>query len=420
MNTGEAKEKNLDMPKYDEKKQVVAVALVTALCLLGDSMLYIVLPLYWQEAGLTSLFEVGILLSANRLVRIPLGPLIGKWYERSGVRTGLVIAVALALVTTAGYALHGFWIWLVMRCLWGIAWTFLRLGAYSLIIAVSQEQNRGQLMGLYNGLYRLGSLGGMVAGALLVASIGLQYTSLLFAGLVLPALILIFACIRPQSCTEGRELLGRMEAKTSLWSKEGVLVTLLTGLLIAMVYQGVFASTLSRLIELRQPLTTIGGIVVGAAVMASILQGARWGWEPWAAPWFGRLSDTYGRKRMLVATMLIAAILFGMIYAPVSFGWLMVVLLGIQWTATVLTTLTDTWAADVAARQANSTAMMTHYSVVTDVGAAIGPLLAFWLDESFGLGLLYLGVALVMLLLALMWLRIRESRTPAVRMDNAS
>lgn len=77
-----------------------------------------------------SLFEVGILLSVNRLVRIPLGPLIGKWYERSGVRTGLIIAVMLTLATTAGYALQGFWIWLVLRCLWGIAWTFLRLGAY--------------------------------------------------------------------------------------------------------------------------------------------------------------------------------------------------------------------------------------------------------------------------------------------------
>jgi len=408
------------MQNADKKKQVVAVALVTALCLLGDSMLYIVLPIYWQEAGLTSLIEVGILLSANRLVRIPLGPLIGKWYENAGVRTGLVIAVILALVTTAGYALQGFWIWLIVRCVWGIAWTFLRLGAYTLIISVSQEQNRGQLMGMYNGLYRLGSLGGMVAGALLVGAIGLQVTSLLFAGLVLPALILIFVYIHPQNSQEKSRVHGQTKSNTSLWRKEGVLVALLTGLLIAMVYQGVFTSTLSRLIELRQPLTTIGEIVIGAAVMASIFQGVRWGWEPWAAPWFGRLSDVYGRKPMLVATMLIAAILFGSISAPVSFFWFMLVLLGIQWTATVLTTLTDTWAADVAARQTNSTVMMTHYSVVTDVGAAMGPLLAFWLDERFGLGLLYLGVALVMLVLALTWLRIREVRTPAVRRDNAS
>ncbi|MGZ0050792.1 MFS transporter [Brevibacillus gelatini] len=148
------------MREISGKTQVVAVALVTALCMLGDSMLYVVLPLYWREAGLGSLWEVGVLLSVNRFIRVPLGPLVGKWYERTGGRTGLVLAVVLAFVTTLSYGFQGFWLWLVMRSLWGVAWTFLRLGAYSLIVSVADGHNRGQMMGLYNGLYRLGSLGG--------------------------------------------------------------------------------------------------------------------------------------------------------------------------------------------------------------------------------------------------------------------
>ncbi|MDH4616306.1 MFS transporter [Brevibacillus sp. AY1] len=399
------------------KKQVRAIALVTALCLLGDSMLYVVLPIYWREIGLMSLFEVGILLSVNRLVRIPLGPLIGKWYERSGVRTGLIIAVMLTLATTAGYALQGFWIWLVLRCLWGIAWTFLRLGAYTLIISVSTEHNRGQLMGMYNGLYRLGSLGGMVAGALLVAQFGMQATSLLFAALVLPALALIFVYIRQSNPSDVEVSFAPLAVKTPLWKKGSVLVTLMSGLLLAMAYQGVFASTLSRLIELRQPVTVVGGIVIGAAVMASIFQGARWGWEPWAAPWFGRLSDAYGRKPLLVGTMFAAALLFGLLHTPISFAWWVLMLLGIQLTATILTTLMDTWAADEASRQSNSTAMMTMYSVVTDMGAALGPLLAYWMDGSFGLDLMYGGIALVMLLMGMVWLRVREAK--AISVSNA-
>lgn len=400
------------------KKQVRAIALVTALCLLGDSMLYVVLPIYWREVGLMSLFEVGVLLSVNRLVRIPLGPLIGKWYERSGVRTGLIIAVLLTLATTAGYALQGFWVWLVLRCLWGIAWTFLRLGAFTLIISVSTEHNRGQLMGMYNGLHRLGSLGGMVAGALLVAQFGMQATSLLFATLVLPALALIFVYIRQVNPSDVEVSFAPMAVKTPLWKKGSVLVTLVSGLLLAMAYQGVFASTLSRLIELRQPVTVVGGIVIGAAVMASIFQGARWGWEPWAAPWFGRLSDAYGRKPLLVGAMFAAAILFGLLHTPITFAWWVLLLLGIQLTATILTTLMDTWAADEASRQPNSTAMMTMYSVVTDMGAALGPLLAYWMDGRFGLDLMYGGIALVMLLMALVWLRVREA-AKAISVSNA-
>ncbi|QRG67056.1 MFS transporter [Brevibacillus choshinensis] len=390
------------MREIKGKTQVVAVALVTAFCLLGDSMLYIVLPIYWQEAGLSSLWEVGILLSINRLVRVPLGPLVGKWYERTGGRIGLVVAVILAFITTVSYGFQGFWLWLFMRSIWGIAWTFLRLGAYSLIVSVSQEHDRGQLMGLYNGLYRLGSLGGMLAGALLASVYGLAPTAFLLGCFSLPALVLVFLFIRPSF--QKRHVYTDMDKiAISFWKQKSVWATMATALIVAMVYQGMFASTLSRLIEIREPVVEVGGLIIGAAVMASLVQGLRWSWEPWAAPWFGRLSDRYGRKRIFIWALLAAAILFGALQAPVSYWIWLCILLGIQWTATVLTTVMDTLAADEATRQANSTALMTLYSVVTDVGAALGPLLAFWIDGRLGMDVAYVAIAAVMLLLAISW-----------------
>ncbi|MDF2681902.1 MAG: arabinose transporter permease [Brevibacillus sp.] len=390
------------MREIKGKTQVIAVALVTAFCLLGDSMLYVVLPIYWQEAGLSSLWEVGILLSINRLVRVPLGPLVGKWYERAGGRIGLVVAVILAFLTTVSYGFHGFWMWLVMRSVWGIAWTFLRLGAYSLIVSVSEEHNRGQLMGLYNGLYRLGSLGGMIAGALLASWYGLGTTSLILGCFSLPALALVFLYIRP-SFQKRHVYTDTVRTTERFWKQKSVWATMATALVVTMVYQGMFASTLSRLIEIRQPVVVIGGLALGAAVMASFVQGARWGWEPWAAPWFGRLSDRYGRKSIFVWALLAAAVLFGVLHAPVSFSLWICILMGIQLTATVLTTVMDTLAADEATRQANSTALMTLYSVVTDVGAALGPLLAFWIDGRLGLDVMYVAIAVVLLLLAIIW-----------------
>ena len=76
------------MIKYDpQMKPIIVLALLTAACLVGDSMLYIVMPTHWQEFGLNSLWEVGILLSANRLVRLPLNIQCFAEYRKLGDET---------------------------------------------------------------------------------------------------------------------------------------------------------------------------------------------------------------------------------------------------------------------------------------------------------------------------------------------
>ena len=392
------------------KRQVVMIACVTACCLLGDSMLYVVLPIYWREAGLTSLWEVGVLLSVNRLVRIPLGPLIGRWLQRMEGRTALLIAAALACVTTLSYGFQGFWLWLAMRCLWGISWTILRIGGLSLVVSASVPSNRGELMGIYNGLYRLGSLGGMLAGAFLATVYDLQTASFVFAACTVPALVLIGWHL-PRSFAAQEEV-GHAGAGMHpfVWKSGHVRLTLMSGFLLALAYQGVFASTLSRLFEERPSMPMVGGWIISTAVMASWFQAVRWGWEPWAAPLCGRLADRCGKKPLFLGAMLAAAGLFAFLYAPVPFAVWICMLLAVQLTATMLTTLMDTWAAEEASRQPNHMGMMTLYTVVSDAGAAAGPLIAFWLDGQFGLSVVYGGMGGVLLLLALFWIPVVEAR----------
>ncbi len=59
------------------KKKVVWVGGATAFSLLGDQTLYAVLPTYYLELGLLP-WHVGVLLSANRFVRV----FINHWSER--------------------------------------------------------------------------------------------------------------------------------------------------------------------------------------------------------------------------------------------------------------------------------------------------------------------------------------------------
>ncbi|MCY9666408.1 MFS transporter [Paenibacillus alginolyticus] len=156
-------------------KNIIILALITAVSLFGDSMLYVVLPIHWNDVGLTSLIEVGILLSANRFVRLPLSPLIGWLYNQISIRNGVFLAVFIAGMTTLLYGwVEGFYSWLVLRCTWGVAWSLLRLGSYFMILELSDDQNRGYFMGTYNGLYRIGSLVGMLAGSICVELFGLR------------------------------------------------------------------------------------------------------------------------------------------------------------------------------------------------------------------------------------------------------
>ncbi|MDH1670962.1 MFS transporter, partial [Stutzerimonas stutzeri] len=162
-------------------RPIVVAALAAALCLTGDSMLYIALPIYWHEVGLEALWQVGVLLSVNRLIRLPFNPLIGWLYQRISLRAGLLLATTLGTLTTLGYGIaKGFIAWLLLRALWGIGWSFFRIGGLSAVVYCAAGQSRGQAMGLYNGLYRLGSLVGMLLGGLLVPVYGLPALALSF------------------------------------------------------------------------------------------------------------------------------------------------------------------------------------------------------------------------------------------------
>ena len=364
------------------KKPIVIIALLTAVCLVGDSMLYVVLPTHFEEAGLTSLWQVGILLSINRLIRLPLNPLIGWLYTKISARTGVLIAVLLAFSTTLSYGLvHGFVALLIARCFWGIAWGFLRLGAYFTILEYATNTTRGKSMGLYNGLYRLGSLVGMLVGGFLADLHGLLFTATLFSLVTLLCLPIVFIVIKPthqgmvSQHTEG-------ERNFSLWEHRSILSVLGIGMFFALIYQGIVTSTLSYLIEIHNgSVVLIFGSLIGASSLAGILQAIRWGFEPFLAPLFGNLTDgKAGRYPLLLISTLLASILFALVSFDLPLWvWIGVILL-LQATATSLTTIADALAADTASNSAKIK-IMTTYSLLIDLGAALGPMLAYGMNQ---------------------------------------
>ncbi|MDR2800598.1 MAG: MFS transporter [Desulfovibrio sp.] len=392
------------MASDKNKLHIICFALIAALCLIGDSMLYVVLPIHFQEAGLSSLWEVGVILAVNRIVRLPLNPLVARLYGRISERTGILAAIAIGVLTTASYGfMPGFAFWIAARCLWGVAWTLLRIGSLFCILRLSDSGNRGHYTGVYNGLYRLGSLVGMLFGGILADFAGVGFTALLFslvsAASFIPALLFI-----PRGRFGGEQAVapGFGADFRAVFSDLNACRLLLAGGAIALVVPGVLASTLSRLIAVHTGGgVELAGLFVGAASLGGFFQALRWSWEPWLAPLTGRLSDKrYGRPRMLFWVLCAAAVFLVLLAAPLPLALWFCVLPGMQALATALTTLSDAALADAAALSGKRN-LLVFYAFIVDAGSALGPLAAYALIEFFGVDAAYIFAAALFFVLSL-------------------
>jgi MFS family permease len=396
------------------KQPIIAIALITAICLAGDSMLYIVIPTHWKEVGLTSLVQVGILLSVNRFVRLPLNPLIGYIYKKVNLRNGILLAVILSGITTISYGfVEDFKIWVILRSVWGLSWSLFKLGAYLLILQLSNDTNRGNFMGTYNGLYRLGSLFGMLFGGLFADIFGIKIISMYLGILAFLSIPIIFKYI-PKTMQSA----GQIGKKPSLLNNiefinRRLIKILVTAFLLIMILDGMLTATLSHIIEVKfTNKIDIIGLVVGAATLAGFMQALRWGIAPFIVPRVGNLLDKSKQKNTILAFFLTCAFILLAIIPldiPLMF-WLPILLVHVL-IASVLTMVMDVFVGDYASKVTNKITIMTLFTVIVDLGAALGPIIGFTLEEFIGLKNLFWLASGICLVLSITWFTPSNNRT---------
>ena len=393
------------MMPFSARRQVITFALITAACVAADAMLYVTLPVHWKEAGLGSLWEVGVVLSLNRLARLPLNPIMGWVYSRVSIKSCTVFAALLALLIPLGYAAaSGLAAWAALRVLWGLAWSLLKLGGLFTVMQAAGEHDRGYFIGLYTGTYRLGNLLGMLGGGLLADAMGLHVTLLagaLVAAPALPGALFLLRRTPPQTGTpknaEKASVFSLLRSKELVW-------VLVTCLFVTLIIEGFFMSTLSALMAGHWgESVTLFGIAVGCATVSGMVQSLRWGWDPLLSPLVGRLSDgRLGRVTMFAGGCWAAAALFALTTLPLPLLPWMAVLIAIELCCTTMTTLSDALATDVASRS-QAVVVITAYTLAIDLCAALGPLGGVTLISLWGLEAAYLAAALLLVLFALHW-----------------
>jgi MFS family permease len=399
---------------------VVAVSIAVAAAILGDSLLYAVLPTMHDDLGLQA-FMVGILLSANRFVRLLTNSLAGWVMGRAGVRAPFIAAVFAAALTTALYASGlGFAVFLVARLGWGLCWSFLRLGGYLAALESAGDGNRGYYLGFFAGVTRFGSFIAALIGGFMTDLIGFEETVLAFTALTVigglavlrerPPLAASSAQAIPSPKPERSTPSARLDdpARYRLWVVYG------TVFLQAMAIQGLITSTLgSWLQDNFGDDVSLAVVTVGVASLTGLLLSIHFlgdfAWGPVA----GHLSDKHGRMRFLLAAGLVeVGGLAGLALAPGIWAFILCAV-GLFLAATAVKVTLDALAGDLAPVGRRSQTM-SAYATWSDFGSAAGPLVGWIIGIGLGLNWMYLGSATTLVLAGCaLVLAFREAVHPA-------
>lgn len=411
---------NLTTRAHAFPRPLVLISTAVALSLLGDQMLYAVLPVVHEAAGIPAT-AIGLLLSANRLVRLVTNSVAGYVVERFGRRWPFILALLLGGGTTIAYGvIHGVWAFVIARLLWGTAWSFIRIEGLSTALDVATEETRGRYMGLFQAISRLGSAVAMLAGGILTDVIGFRHTFVLFGIATCLAALLAWLEMRRRGSSDvahvshEEAMPGSARAdppsstpvavpvvhRGTLWHTivacAGTFSTLL-------VIGGLVSATLGYMLRLRFGDTiTLGALSLGVASLTGALLSSRGFLELGFAPITGYFADRWGRHRIIFIAMPVGALLVAMLGFQPSLPIVAGVTILIFLAGITLNVAFNAVAGDIAPPDKRSM-FLSLFVTFQDLGAAVGPLFGYWIAPRFGLVWLYLAAAGILIVMAALY-----------------
>jgi predicted MFS family arabinose efflux permease len=325
-------------------------AIALAVALPGDTVLYLLLPMFAPQFGVT-VAEAGILLAANRLIRIMGYSWVARFYARRGDRPTDTLAVIAAAISALGYAtLSGLWLLLPMRLLWGLSFAALNLSTQA--TATAQAAGASRRNGRSRAIVAMGPMLALPIGALLAEAWGPR---VIFFVLTAVALTGLLATRRlPVESHPAPPMRRRLTLPTSLdvWS-----------FLEGFTLDGLFVMGLGYLGKDLLP----GGAVLAAGTLMAL----RYFSEILLSPIGGQLAERVGPERLLVTLSLLTTV----VLVGFGAGWLWSCAAAIV----VLRALSLPLISPIVARRTpgpGRVQALAARNVWRDIGAGTGPLAA--------------------------------------------
>ena len=271
------------MEQEESWKTIISSSTLMSLALLGDTLIYAILPVYADNFGLT-IPMVGILLAANRIVRIFIYTFISKLVSTFGARTLCVIAAIMATLSTFLYGISaGFFPLLCARILWGIAYAILLIS--TLAYAVTKKSEAGTRIGTSQSIQRIGPIIALLLGTWLAA---IWSPNNVFLILAIPTSFSILIALTLPKHVKTQPTQKRHSAKLT---KPSILDLLF--FIQGYAIDGLFAVSITLMLAEK---TSLANAVIGGGALLAL----RHVGEALAAPLFGSLGDKFGAVRIFL------------------------------------------------------------------------------------------------------------------------
>ena len=332
---------------------IINSSAILSLVLLGDALIYAVLPVYADSFGIT-LGWVGVLLSANRFVRVFAYGLIARVIYRFGARQTCLGAAVVATITTAIYGIgQDPVVLLLSRILYGL--TYAALVLITLSYAIELRSEAGFRVGISRTIQRIGPIFALLIGTWLVGLVGPKNVFIILAFATTLAIPLSLAL------PSNSQMENKNATETSISRPQSIdILFFLQGFGV----DGVFAVTISLIFA--QDLSAANAVLFGGALLALRHIG-----EAVAAPAFGWFADRFGARRIFIGSLFFTIVGFVSIAAGLTVTGAIVMLI---FRGALASTGPTVIVQSMNARD-SAIAPLARMQAWRDLGAAFGPLL---------------------------------------------
>ncbi len=325
---------------FGTDQRVIVLGVARMADAMGNSFLVVVLPLYIASGevggtffGLSETLITGIVIGLFGLVSSVCQPFTGRLSDQAGKRKLFVlIGLGLFIIANFTYSLaHSYWSIMAIRATQGIAAALTITATLALVSELSQDDNRGGNMGVFNAFRLVGfGLGPLASGVLIdsgpydlpifgtVSGFVSAFVLASFTALVSALLVAFFVSDPENTKPSGQKMVIRFRAR-----KPGRLLDPIFTLGLATLFMSIGFALLAPIeADVNERLSQ-------GAFTFSLEFSALVGALALLQPWVGKASDKHGRKIFIVIG-LICLVPFTLLQGFATEPWHMIVTRALQ------------------------------------------------------------------------------------------
>jgi MFS family permease len=385
-------------------RQVYVLGLVAFCVAVGFGVLVPVLPVFARSFGVGNT-EVGAVISAFALMRLVSSPfcgwLIKVFSERIIMSAGIfIVAISSGLAGISRSYLQ----LLVLRGVGGIGSAMFTVSAFTLLLTSVEAGVRGRAAGFFQAGFLIGGITGPAVGGAL-AAISLTAPFFFYAGTLAVAGTVGLLLLKRRSAKPEEEDAESAVSFRALVRDARYQAACLTNLAQGWTSFGVRSSLVPVLVVelLHRPASWTGIAFACSSVVQTIAVGPA-----------GRFTDTVGRRPAMILGGTVAAVsIMAVPFAPNI--WLLIVVLCIYGIASAFLGTAPAAAVGDAAGTRSGTAVAV-FSMCSDIGAILGPLVAGLLADTVSYAAAFgAGAGLMLVAAGLSWRMPRAQAASSVR-----